>query len=98
MRARCLYLKDLLEPWSIRRLAARTGLSKSAVESLYAGTRDLSMADIELVAPVLRMAPVDLFTELLAVEPESPETKNGSGVEPGAVALPGLDSNQEPIG
>lgn len=72
--ARCMHMKEMLFPWSIRKLATRTGLTKAAVESIYAGMRDISMSDVEVIAPVLRMSPGELFDELLQVkiDPNSP--------------------------
>lgn len=105
-RARARHLRELLEPWSLRKLAVRTGLSKGVVDSRLSGETPLTMSDVEVFAPVLRMKPEDLFSELLTVKPDS-DTSVGSG---GGIAqivgitrargwkLPRLDSNQEPIG
>lgn len=67
-RARAAHLRDLLEPWSLRRLEARTGIGRGKLETRLNGGTELAMSDIEVLAPVIRMTPEELFAELRAVE------------------------------
>lgn len=83
-RARAAHLRSLFEPWSIRKLATRTGLSKSVVASRLSGETPLNQPEFEVLAPVIRMTPMELFEELLSVDPDR--------------KLPDMDSNHEPIG
>jgi transcriptional regulator with XRE-family HTH domain len=94
--ARAAHLRELFEPWSLRRLEARTGIGRGTLQGRFNGTRALTMSDIEVLAPVIRMKPEELFAELLAVRPGK---GNGLASEEARPALlPHLDSNQEPIG
>lgn len=88
--ARAAHLRELFEPWSLRKLATRTGLSKGVLEYRFSGKAELSISDIEVLAPVIRMTPEELFIELLNVKAPTPKSEGRE--------LPGLDSNQEPIG
>jgi transcriptional regulator with XRE-family HTH domain len=67
-RARARFLRELFEPWSLRRLEARTGIGRSTLQSRLNGETAITMADIEILAPVARMTPEQLFTELREVE------------------------------
>jgi hypothetical protein len=77
-RARAAHLRDLLEPWSVRRLEARTGIGRGTLQTRLAGQTELAMSDIELLAPVIRMTPEELFAELRSVDVTAP---NGGGVK-----------------
>lgn len=92
--ARAAHLRELIEPWSLRKLEARTGISRSVWATRLNGETALSISDIEVLAPVIRMTPSELFSELLRVSDN--EERPRSGVL--SRSLPGLDSNQEPIG
>jgi hypothetical protein len=94
-RARAAHLRDLFEPWSLRRLEARTGIGRGVLETRLKGATALTMADIEILAPVIRMTPQELFSELLAI---TPDNKKGPASEETGRMLPHLDSNQEPAG
>jgi hypothetical protein len=76
-RARAAHLRDLLEPWSVRRLEARTGIGRGTLQTRLAGQTELAMSDIELLAPVIRMTPEELFAELRSVDVTVP---TGGGV------------------
>lgn len=91
--ARADRMRDLLEPWSLRKLEARTGLGRNYLQSRLNGTTALSISDVEVLAPVIRMTPGDLFAELMSINDETAPTPKGGGH-----SLPGLDSNQEPAG
>lgn len=67
-RARANHLRDLLDPWSLRKIQARTGIGRNAMKARFDGSTPLGMGDIELLAPLVRMTPTELFTELLKVE------------------------------
>lgn len=67
-QARAAHLRDLLEPWSLRRLEARTGIGRGTLETRLSGRTELAFSDIELLAPVIRMTPAELFDEILKVE------------------------------
>lgn len=69
--ARAAHLRELFEPWSLRRLEARTGIGRGTLQTRFNGTTAVTMADIEILAPVVRMTPVELFSELLAVTPNN---------------------------
>ena len=76
--ARAAHLRDLFEPWSLRRLEARTGIGRGTLQTRLNGTTAITMADIEILAPVIRMTPTELFAELLAI---APDNKNGPASE-----------------
>lgn len=88
--ARAARLRYLFEPWSLRKLEARTGIGRGTLQGRFNGATPLSMSDIEVLAPVIRMTPVELFSDLLAAGtqngPASEETGPGSvrplGFEP----------------
>lgn len=80
--ARAAHLRELLEPWSLRRLEARTGIGRGTLQGRLNGTTALTMADIELLAPVIRMTPQELFAELLAVEPTAGGPDRSAAVTP----------------
>lgn len=67
-RARARHMRDLFEPWSYRKLEAKTGLGRTVLQSRFTGETALSMPDIEVLAPIVRMTPAELFDELLKVE------------------------------
>ena len=67
-RARARHLRELFEPWTYRKLEARTGLGRSTLQSRMTGETALTMADIEVLAPVIRMSPEGLFAELLKIK------------------------------
>ena len=92
--ARAGRLRDLIEPWSLRKLESRTGLGRNYLSTRLSGTVALSISDVEVLAPVIRMTPAELFAELLTVgnDEKAPTPKGGGS------SLPGLDSNQEPAG
>lgn len=93
--ARAHFLNDTLkgERWSLRLLQDRTGIAKSTLASKLNGSSPILAADIELFADVLRRDPVDLYAAYLAAG-----TKKGPESGVSGPSLPGLDSNQEPIG
>lgn len=68
--ARATWLRDqlLAERWSLRKLEAATGIKKGAIARRFAGHTELSVSDIEVFAPLLRMNPEQLFARLRAVE------------------------------
>lgn len=74
---RAAHLRDLLEPWSLRKLEARTGLGRTYLAGRLNGDQALSISDIEVLAPVIRMTPDELFAELLSVK-GSPETQKAT--------------------
>lgn len=67
-RARAKYLRDLFEPWTYRKLEARTGIGRMALQARLTGETALTVPDLEVLAPVIRMTPEELFAELLAVK------------------------------
>ena len=84
----------VVAPWSLRKLESRTGLGRNYLSTRLSGTVALSISDVEVLAPVIRMTPAELFAELLTVgNDENAPTPKGEGR-----SLPGLDSNQEPAG
>lgn len=70
--ARAARLRELIEPWSLRKLEVRTGIGRTALDQRLKGKTPLTMPDIEVLAPVIRMTPQELFAELLAVDPKNP--------------------------
>lgn len=66
--ARAAHLRDLLEPWSLRKLEARTGLGRNYLAGRLNGDQALSISDIEVLAPVIRMSPAELFAELMHID------------------------------
>ena len=86
------HLRDIFEPWSLRRIEARTGLGRGYLAARFNSTAALMLPDFEVLAPLVRMTPVELFTELL---PGNEERPRGGAL---GRSLPGLDSNQEPAG
>ncbi len=94
--ARAAHLRDLFEPWSLRKLETRTGIGRGVLETRFKGTTALTMADIEILAPVIRMAPEELFAELLAINPDN--KKGPASEETGPKKLPVVDSNHQPAG
>ncbi len=95
-QARAAHLRYLFEPWTLRKLEARTGIGRGKLETRFNGKTELTFSDIEVLAPVIRMKPEELFAELLAVRPTN--GKSPASEETGPKMLPHLDSNQEPIG
>ena len=93
--ARAARLRELFEPWSHRKLATRVGLTRSIIASRMAGDTPLTMPDIEVLAPVIRMSPAELFIELEAIKSPLGEVTVATS---GPSELPHLDSNQEPTG
>lgn len=93
--ARAQFLSDTLKAdrWSLRLLQQETGIPKSTLASKLNGSSPILAADIELFAEVLRRDPVGLFADYL-----SAGTKKGPEGGASGPSLPGLDSNQEPIG
>ena len=67
-RARARHLRDLFEPWTYRKLETRTGIGRSTLQSRMSGETAVTLSDIEVLAPVIRMKPEDLAAELLAVK------------------------------
>ena len=65
--ARAAHMRYLFEPWSLRKLEARTGIGRSKLHSKFNGTTEFSIGDIEILAPVIRMTPAQLATELYAI-------------------------------
>lgn len=70
--ARAARLRELIEPWSLRKLEVRTGIGRTALDQRLKGKTPLNMSDIEVLAPVIRMTPAELFADLLAVDPKNP--------------------------
>lgn len=90
-KARAAYLREILHPWSIRKLAARTGLSKAIVESRLNGSQVLTIDDLRVIAPVAHKSPEALLSELLAVDPRHRDYNVGTSEPPTehtAVILP----------
>lgn len=77
-RARAAYLREILHPWSIRKLATRTGLSKAIVESRLNGSQALTIDDLRVIAPVAHKSPEMLLSELLAVDPRQRDYRFGA--------------------
>lgn len=78
--ARAERLRDLIEPWSLRKLESRTGLGRNYLSTRLSGTVALSISDVEVLAPVIRMTPAELFAELLTVgNDENAPTPKGEG-------------------
>lgn len=94
--ARASHLRELFEPWSLRKLETRTGIGRGTLQGRFNGTTALTLSDIEVLAPVIRMTPEQLFLELVNVTPDN--EKGPASEETGPQVLPHLDSNQEPIG
>lgn len=67
-RARARHLRELFEPWTYRKLEARTGLGRSTLQSRMTGETPMTMPDFEVLAPVIRMTPEALFAELLKIK------------------------------
>lgn len=67
--ARAQVIRDLFEPWTYRKLEARTGISRTAIAARWTGQTELSIADVEVLAPVIRMTPAELFAELMNAQP-----------------------------
>ena len=76
--ARAAHLRYLLEPWSLRKLEARTGLGRNYLAGRLNGDTAISIADVEVLAPVIRMTPEELFLELLA-QTENPHQSPDGG-------------------
>lgn len=72
-------LRELIEPWSLRKLEARTGVTRSAWQTRLNGETALSISDIEVLAPVIRMTPSELFDELMSVHPDTPRASGAAG-------------------
>lgn len=62
-------LRELLKAqrWSVNAAAIETGISRSTLYERVKGVSTLQFHEIELLAPLARMTPVELFSELLAV-------------------------------
>jgi|GEM_PF-7093484 len=82
-RARARHLRELFVPWTYRKLAARTGLGRSTLQSRLTGETSLTLPDIEVLAPVIRMTADELFSELVRVK--LPD--HDSSVEPAGFTL-----------
>ena len=85
-------LKD--ERWTRRKVALAIGATPTYVNARMNGQVDLSFADIEVIAPLLRMTGAELFVALQEGTKNAP-TPKGEGEES---KLPELDSNQQPAG
>lgn len=82
-RARAKHLRDLFEPWTYRKLEVRTGIGRSTLQSRMTGETPLTMSDIEVLAPVVRMTPEELFAELMKVKlPEVDSNHQPAGFTP----------------
>ena len=82
-RARAKHLRDLFEPWTYRKLEVRTGIGRSTLQSRMTGETPLTMNDIEVLAPVVRMTPEELFMELMKVKlPEVDSSHQPAGFTP----------------
>lgn len=81
--ARAAHLRDLLEPWSLRRLEARTGLGRGTLQGRLNGNTAITFDDVVILAPVIRMSPEELFVELLSVQVDNgtPDTQRGGGAD-----------------
>lgn len=66
-RARGEWLKKALidnERWSLRKLETATGLGKGKLALRFNGQSAISVSDVEVFAPLLRMTPEELFKNL----------------------------------
>lgn len=82
-RARAKHLRDLFEPWTYRKLETRTGIGRSTLQSRMSGDTAVTLSDIEVLAPVIRMKPEELAAELLAVKlPEVDSNHQPAGFTP----------------
>lgn len=73
---RAAHMRDLFEPWSLRKLQAKTGLGRTMLQQRFNGVTAFSLEDLELLAPLIRMTPAELATELLGIPNNPPETKD----------------------
>ena len=79
-RARAKHLRDLFEPWTYRKLEARTGIGRSTLQSRMTGETALTLSDFEVLAPIIRMTPEELFAELRAIQlPELDSNQQPAG-------------------
>jgi hypothetical protein len=78
------HLRNLLDPWSLRKIQARTGIGRNAMKARFDGSTPLGMGDIELLAPLVRMTPEELFAELRKVGlPHLDSNQEPIGSQPG---------------
>lgn len=102
--ARAAYLRELFEPWSLRRLEARTGIGRGTLQTRFNGSTALTVDDIEILAPVVRMTPEELFSELMKVSPEPaaaggrPTIGGGTRLVGDAPLIPFIGSRVGPTG
>jgi hypothetical protein len=93
--ARADFVRDSLktERWSIRQAALAMGMSHTALASRLRSETSFLADEIESIAHLLRHEPVDYFRLYLQAGTTKAPTPEGEGRK-----LPGLGSNQEPIG
>lgn len=91
---RATILDDMLkaERWSRRKVATALAVSPPYINARMNGEIDLSFSDIEAIAGLLRMGPVDLYALLHDATKKAP-TPEGEGL-----LLPEMDSNHQPAG
>lgn len=83
-------LRELLkaERWSLNAAAAEVHMPKSTLYERVRGSSPLLFDDVERLAPLVRMTPVELFQDLLNAK-ENPQ-QSPDGGNPGGNELPPL--------
>ena len=98
LRARFVHQLLKNERWSVRNASQTIGMTNSVLATRLNGTTPFLADELEAIAVLLKRDPVTFYADYLRAGSSGPETKmaltaNGEGLK-----LPGLDSNQEPIG
>ena len=98
LRARFVHQLLKNERWSVRNASQTIGMTNSVLATRLNGTTPFLADELEAIAGLLKRDPVTFYADYLRAGSSGPETKmaltaNGEGLK-----LPGLDSNQEPIG
>ena len=94
-QARGAFVKAAIddEERTARFVALRIGIAPSSMSERLKGKSPFLADELESIARVLRRDPIDFYRAYITVGTEKAPTPEGEGLK-----LPGLDSNQEPIG